>query len=60
MKANIIQYVECKQQTGINDWPDCVSACIKPSPSCPVVKRIQEDKESGEYGKVDRYTIWPD
>lgn len=63
--ANIIQYVECKKETGLNDWPDCQGDCFKDSKiegevNCPVLKRILRDKESGEFEKIDRYTIWPD
>lgn len=59
-QPNIIQYVECNQETGPRDWPDCYEDCPDGEDNCPVKKRIRKDCISGEYLKVLRYTIWPD
>jgi len=56
-EKTVIQFVECSNDTGLDDWPDCQEGCeVK---SCPVKKRISEDVANG-IDSVLRYTIWPD
>ena len=58
-EPNIIQYVKCNLDTGIRDWPDCYEDCYI-TENCPVIERIEQDQVTGEYFKIDRYTLWPD
>lgn len=59
-EPNIIQYVECKKDTGIEDWPDCSLFCEWYERDCPVRKRMNQDIATDQFSKIKQYTIWPD